>query len=343
MVTAASENHKSFAAYSLPGETVWHYIEYENGMGLNRIDDLNSFNGFCFNLFGVKSEFEAYGLSIDSNYGGELSQTKLNMPSKSSPKDVYLKNVATVIKNQDNECEKTVFSRNKTFFLNKLPFDSLARYFDKFPLCFRYVFNSSTTGLWFGASPEVLIKYDLTSGDVSTMSLAGTKKIDDTCERWDNKNTLEHNIVTEYITDVLKKHGITVTENCDCELEFGNIKHLCNKIQGNGSFNVSELLIDLEPTPALCGFPREKSMKLISELEDYNRNCFGGFVGIRNSDKIYLFVNIRCGSVDVNKTPRGYKYNLYAGGGLTSKSRPEDEWEETENKMQSLFNCLNEN
>ncbi len=91
----------------------------------------------------------------------------------------------------------------------------------------------------------------------------------------------------------------------------------------------------LHPTPAVCGVPKEKGYEVIQEIEAYNRAYYTGFLGPWNLDaKLDLFVNLRCLQYFTDHAV------LYAGGGITSASDAEKEWQETENKMRSITRIL---
>jgi isochorismate synthase len=91
----------------------------------------------------------------------------------------------------------------------------------------------------------------------------------------------------------------------------------------------------LHPTPAVCGLPKEKAYRFIKENEGYDRNYYSGFVGMLNPlGKTDLYVNLRCLNYKVNEL------SLYAGSGLLSASELEDEWQETEKKLQTMKRLL---
>ena len=55
---------------------------------------------------------------------------------------------------------------------------------------------------------------------------------------------------------------------------------------------------------------------------------------IEKKEEIYYFVNLRCSKIFQNKIV------AFAGGGITPKSNPEKEWQETELKSQAILNHL---
>ena len=98
----------------------------------------------------------------------------------------------------------------------------------------------------------------------------------------------------------------------------------------------SVMLKLLHPTSAVCGMPLENSSQFIKENEGYNREYYSGYLGPVNfNSESNIFVNLRC--MQVQKT-KGW---CYAGAGVTIDSEPEQEWIETEMKMNTLMNVLN--
>ena len=81
--------------------------------------------------------------------------------------------------------------------------------------------------------------------------------------------------------------------------------------------------------------PKERALTAIKKLEKHNREYYAGFLGILNMDeKIALYVNLRC-----MKIYHDY-LALYVGGGITADSNPEEEWEETGIKAETLKSII---
>lgn len=206
------------------------------------------------------------------------------------------------------------------------------KYFELHPTTFRYIYFTPQTGCWLGASPEILINHNKSTDYFDTMSLAGTRKTDTNSQPWDSKNITEHNFVTNYIADVLKSLGLSVNVHEYESLSYGKIEHLCNRITSSTKNDISffEILNKLSPTPALAGYPVDESLYIISNTEEHPRYCYGGYIALDDSDKFMAYVNFRGGHFNSNK------YCLYSGGGIVSDSVAELEWEETNAKISSL-------
>ena len=100
------------------------------------------------------------------------------------------------------------------------------------------------------------------------------------------------------------------------------------------SFNYYTLLLHDERIYAnlikiFCIF--ERRLHFIIENEGYDRSYYSGFIGwLDPKGKTDLYVNLRC----MNILPQ--TFTLYAGGGLLAASQLEDEWQETEDKLDTM-------
>ncbi|MDD5087867.1 MAG: chorismate-binding protein, partial [bacterium] len=88
------------------------------------------------------------------------------------------------------------------------------------------------------------------------------------------------------------------------------------------------------PTPAVCGAPRETARELIAALEGAARGLYAGAIGWVSADEAELAVTIRSALVAGNRA------TVFAGAGIVAGSDPDQEWNETELKMQPLLRAL---
>ena len=189
-----------------------------------------------------------------------------------------------------------------------------------------------------GASPETLLNIE--GHKLQSAALAGTQRFKDSTEvKWDVKNFEEQTIVTNYLKRTLNPHLEFVDTSKPKTIRAGKLLHLQTLLSGNLKATPNgfkALLNDIHPTPAVCGTPKKAAMAFINEHEPIDRSYYSGFLGeIRyhsNPEFQYanLVVNLRCMQL-CEKTAK-----LYAGGGITNKSIPENEWKETEAKIQTL-------
>ncbi len=212
--------------------------------------------------------------------------------------------------------------------------DIIAEMLHRYPNAFIFCYNTPYTGLWIGATPERLLSSD--NHGLHTMSLAGTRTSGEESE-WDDKNREEQKIVTDYIRETLRRHNLNAKVSPVFTKNAGPVEHLCQTIDVEDveltDSDLSCLLHDLSPTPALGGYPKELAIELIENMENHPRECYGGFCGPYNSTSGFeFFVNLRSAKI----FPLQKRYAQLVGGGITRFSDPDTEWNETTLKSKTL-------
>jgi isochorismate synthase len=241
----------------------------------------------------------------------------------------------------EEKFEKAVLSRIKIVernFRSKLTeiFQMLSV---SYPNSFIYLFNIAGQ-TWMGATPEPLLCSH--QNELETVSLAGTREYNAdnlNLRNWNSKERSEQELVTHYIENILTSLKINyLNKRGPYTKKAGNLIHLrtdftidFNQINGH----IDKLILQLHPTSAVCGYPKKAAMQFISDLEKHNRKYYSGFLGPLNLDeKVLLFVNLRCMQVLCDKLV------LYIGAGITIDSNPDDEWDETEIKADTLLSVI---
>lgn len=210
--------------------------------------------------------------------------------------------------------------------------------FQQTPKAFVYLVNLPKAGLWMGATPEVLLRSE--GKTLETVSLAGTQsRREDSDYSWHTKEIEEQAFVSRYLLDVFYKFNIhPYTTQGPETLESGKVAHLATSFRFAAkklSSNLGDFLAELHPTPAVCGYPKLKAAKFIPKIEKHDRRYYTGYLGPwRLNGDVGLFVNLRCMEI----MPQ--QYILYSGGGITARSVPEDEWEETNKKATTLLSAI---
>lgn len=299
-----------------------------------------TWNGFIINFFandeeyvvGVRDSMDAQQ-TIDflTHERCVYPESLIEQPcAESTDRLKYLSVASSIVAHLRKEGGKTVFSRVILLRSEKSVVDVALDYFSKFPDTFRYLCFTQETGLWLGATPETVADYTLSTGLLHTMALAGTVSAD--TQTWDLKNIEEHAYVTNYICSCLDSLGATEIMAAEHEeVGFGRIKHLCTPIKARlRTKNPRGMLYALSPTPAIAGTPRDRAISEIFLCETHSRLCYGGFVGLKEGNKLQVWANLRCATV------RGDSWFVYAGGGLTARSVPQSEWDEGEAKTEPL-------
>ncbi len=340
------EQSMPFAIVLHPDETEASFYAAESTIKLNEKMPMN-WLGFIVSSFGLGQDQQPEGIEPKLTADQVLSMTDAKLreqrntfytatPVQSTKYSDYESAIKTVTSALIGIDGKTVISRLEVVGSENSPFTVAEKYFSMFLTCFRSIYFTPSKGLWIVATPEVLLDYNRDDSSLSTMSLAGTREIGD--PDWDEKNMREHELVTGYITDVLTKSGMIVNVQDSENLRFGKIEHLCNRIQAVGQVSPMGLALKLSPTPAVCGWPVEDAYDAISRLESHSRMCYGGFIGTYGQ-RTKFYVNLRCCRVEMTGK-NGYRYFIFAGGGINGMSRPKSEWNETENKMAPLRNII---
>ena len=222
--------------------------------------------------------------------------------------------------------------------------DVADEYFKRLKSTFRYVAYHHTTGLWIGATPEVVMDYDPKTGMLHTEALAGTLHPCD--DEWDTKNRREHNMVKDYILQILSEHKVRISGGkshlLTVEKPFGRLRHLCTSITAIVKPQaIIPILSDLAPTPAVGGFPREYATVSILTHELHMRRCYGGCVGVVSANQeLNIYANLRCALAVYDAEENAWSYNIYAGGGITADSDPDAEWRESEAKAAPLRRAI---
>ncbi len=158
---------------------------------------------------------------------------------------------------------------------------------------------------------------------------------------WNRKELLEQEYVTRHIEKVLIEFSVKdYQKNGPYTSRAGNLSHLRTdftfSVQSAGS-RLPSLINALHPTPAVCGMASGKAMDFIRSAEKHSREYYTGFLGtVGIDDLLQLYVNLRCMKVLDDQLV------LYIGGGITHDSIPEEEWEETEIKADTLLSVLHQ-
>lgn len=203
-----------------------------------------------------------------------------------------------------------------------------------YPSAFRYLFYHPKIGLWMGATPEQLVK--INQNHFETIALAGTQLFSKDI-RWSKKEKEEQKFVSDFIVSSLAQKVSNLIISNPITVQAGNLAHIKTIISGDltSDFRKIDLVNTLHPTPAVCGFPKEKAKEFIVTNENYRRSYYTGYLGEYNIDnQTDLFVNLRC--IEIAEK----QLNVYVGCGITKDSVPEKEFIETENKSMTMRNIL---
>lgn len=216
---------------------------------------------------------------------------------------------------------------------DETPLQLFQRACERYPRMMICLVYTPQSGLWLAATPEILLAGK--DHRWQTIALAGTMKYEEEL-RWSDKNIQEQRYVATYITRQLEQFTHDFTEEGPRTARAGHLAHLRSDFLFSlpDESVVGDLLQALHPTPAVCGLPKQEAFRFIQQNEHHDRSYYSGFLGpLFLHRQTHLFVTLRC----MQLFRDGYR--LYAGGGLLKDSVEEQEWQETETKLDTI-RCL---
>lgn len=303
-------------------------------------------SGFVFAPFDSDKETILIPKNKSTYIEEEIAFTDIHFNSMGFPlnekiKEKHIKLVERGVKAiKEGSLEKVVLSRKEIIKLERFEvIEVLQRLIEKYPTAFVYVWYHPTVGMWLGATPETLVA--IKGITFKTMSLAGTQVFNEEKEAvWELKEIEEQEIVTRYIKKELEPICSELQIHNLETIQIGNLLHLRTTITGTLLENIANLINVLHPTPAVCGFPKEKAKQFILEEEGYARSFYTGFLGELNIEDneeethTNLYVNLRCMEIENSGAA------VYIGGGITKDSNEIKEWEETVAKSKAMKSII---
>ncbi len=197
----------------------------------------------------------------------------------------------------------------------------------------------------FGSSPEAqLIVKD---GKAEIHPIAGTFKRTGNDEEdailakklsEDAKENSEHVMLVDLARNDLSRNGNMVkVENYREVQYFSHVIHLVSKVTGQKKKDIPTLKVvaDTFPAGTLSGAPKHRAMQLIETYEPTNRGYYGGAIGFMDFQGNF-------NHAIMIRTFLSKDHSLYyqAGAGLVAASEPENELQETYNKLGALTKAL---
>lgn len=198
-----------------------------------------------------------------------------------------------------------------------------------------------------GSSPETMVRVE--NEEVMTRPIGGTRrrgrnaKEDKKIERELLRNRKEYeehmmlvHLGREDISKVAKVGSVKVEDFMSID-RYSHVMHIVSTVKGTLRPDVDEFDAFRANFPAgtVVGAPRLRAMEIIEELEPTRRGIYAGSIGYfdyrHNMD---FAIAIRTIVVE------GHKAYIQAGAGVVSRSVPELEYYETENKARALLKAI---
>jgi para-aminobenzoate synthetase component I len=192
-------------------------------------------------------------------------------------------------------------------------------------------------------SPESFIT--IVDGKIASFPMKGT--IDAALENAehvilnDPKEIAEHHTIVDLIRNDLSMIATEVFVEKFRYVEKlrtsqGNLLQVSSKITGHLRTDyhkhIGDIVFTILPAGSVTGAPKKKTVEIIRETENYNRGYYTGIFGYFDGAKLDSGVMIRF----IEKTHEGMIYK--SGGGITSFSRMESEYQEMIDKVYVPFN-----
>lgn len=356
-------NKLPFVVYSRPINSIIKcWLQNDDKLYLT---DTFTESGFVFSPFDLKKSavvlpenqsehhvLEIANLEVDALYQQNI---KSDTKGKQSHIDLVKKGIESI---KNGDLEKVVLSRFEEKELSTVnPISTFKHLFNTYKNAMVYCWYHPKVGLWLGATPELLFKIE--GRQLTTISLAGTQAYKENgTPNWTEKELEEQQIVTDFLAKQIELYTSSTSISEVETIRAGNLWHLKTRLISRIAdvTNLKSIIDALHPTPAVCGFPKEKAKAFILKHEGYKREFYTGFLGelnlkqtiSRNSNRRNVennayatvktqsnfYVNLRCMQL------KDKKAIIYVGGGITKTSDPENEWEETQNKAKTIGNIL---
>ncbi|HKH08305.1 MAG TPA: chorismate-binding protein, partial [Agromyces sp.] len=260
------------------------------------------------------------------------------------PPEAYEAAVAEAVRRiDDGQLEKVVLARQ---LLGELHEEdglraTITRLAEDYPDTWVYAVD----GL-IGASPETLVRVD--HGTVSARVLAGTtsRGAGEASDREraaalaaSPKDLAEHALAVASAVKRLEPHTARLDTSPEpFTLQLPNLWHLATDLKGtlgDGSSSL-DLVKAVHPTAAVAGTPRRVALRVLAELEGFDRGRYAGPVGWIDGDGDGEWaIALRCAQVEPDGTVAAY-----AGCGIVHDSVPADELAETNMKFRPIVEAF---
>lgn len=335
----------TFAAFRTPGKPVqlWAQrnpdLETVEGillLGLNQVFLIAPFNLTNRRVPFIRADVELMFPEIDPDISRleecEGSPERIEAPTAATPKADFLRAVHAAMEAcATRALDKAVLSRviDVDMEAGQLP-ELFIRAMEANDKTFVAMAHTPEHGLWMGASPERLVHEHL--DHVRVDAIAATRPSDAVPERlsgWGAKELDEQEQVMCHVHSAFVRKDLQdIVVRGPEVMHAGPVVHLRTVVEADlGEGLLGDLVLELHPTPAVCGAPTEAARKFIAANERHDRSLYAGFWGPWNAEgPTELFVNLRC--------LRHHKgtAQLFVGAGITAGSEAEMEWAETERK-----------
>lgn len=154
----------------------------------------------------------------------------------------------------------------------------------------------------------------------------------------DQKENAEHIMLVDLARNDLSRnaHHVHVEKYREVQF-FSHVIHLVSKVTGllHEKASTMQVVADTFPAGTLSGAPKHKAMQLIEEIENTNRNFYGGAIGFMDFDG-----NFNHAIMIRTFLSKNHQLHYQAGAGIVADSNEESELEEIYHKLGALDKAL---
>ena len=191
-------------------------------------------------------------------------------------------------------------------------------------------------------SPELFFR--LEGRKIITKPMKGTAPRGKNCEedknnfnflKTDIKNRAENIMIVDLLRNDLGRIAKVGTVNVDKLFEIEShptVFQMTSEISAElkDEINLADIFKAIFPCGSITGAPKISTMRVIKELEPFNRNIYCGAIGFLSPEETVFSVPIRI------LYGKNHKYTYHAGGAIVWDSSANDEWQETLDKTKFL-------
>ena len=154
----------------------------------------------------------------------------------------------------------------------------------------------------------------------------------------DDKENSEHVMLVDLARNDLSRNGTMVRVENYREVQFfSHVIHLVSKVTGLKKKDIPTMKVvaDTFPAGTLSGAPKHMAMQLIEKYEKTSRGYYGGAIGFMDFNG-----NFNHAIMIRTFLSKNHQLHYQAGAGLVAASNPDNELQETYNKLGALTKAL---
>ncbi len=305
----------------------------KNGVPYLFVLDFELEKPFVCKLEDVEKENIFYSIKGKGNLPDKKQEKKISLITELISKDKYTKAFTQVLK---------AINKGDSYLLN-LTFSNKIKLRPKLGLKEILLTAKATYKLFFkdkfiSFSPESFIQ--IKKNEIFTFPMKGTINAEienaKTIILNDSKETQEHNTIVDLLRNDLSIVATDVKINKfryidKLKTSKGDILQVSSEISGvlpnNWRENFGGIILKLLPAGSISGAPKQKTVKIIKEVEQNKRGYYTGVFGVFDGENVDSAVLIRY----IEKLNNELFYK--SGGGITYQSNVESEYEELFQKI----------